>query len=297
MQSDARLIKNIERPHQRAAQGSNQIYTLAFSSREGVGGTVEGKIAQPHIIYIFKSGNNLFDRLVGNCMFVFRQVNVLQEIEKFPYIHAEHLMYCPATDFNVKSLLPQTASATGIADCLSRVTTEHVFILHLVPVRLNPAEKLIKADDRILFRLSRTAFPKFVPHLLAEIAVRLKDRDAIPNRVLDHLILEPAHLVSPPASNGTFVYGLALVRHHQILADSDYLSKTSADRTCSKRTVEAEHILIRTGEFHTVRFEAIDESPGLDITVRKLFSYEHRACTLVKGIVYRRMKARHQVFI
>ena len=106
-----------------------------------------------------------------------------------------------------------------------------------------------------------SAFPYQRLLLIRQIVPRLENRYAILLRIPDKLVLEPAHLLPSPAGDGTVVDALALVRNHEILADANYLSETSAHRACPEGTVEAEHIFVRLSESHPVRFEPVDKLP------------------------------------
>src|SRR5574344_957526 len=75
------------------------------------------------------------------------------------------------------------------------------------------------------------------------------------------MVLEPAHLLSPPAGNRAVINTLGLVRDHQILADADYLSEAAACRAGAERRIKAEQILIRLSEGNAVKLETAAESP------------------------------------
>ena len=139
------------------------------------------------------------------------------------------------------------------------------------------------------------ALPYKVLHFLAEVAVWFEDRYAISCGIPDELILEPAHLVSSPASYGTVIYGLALVRNDKVLAYTYYLAKTAAYRACSKRAVEAEKVFIRLGKLNSIRLEAVYELPDHRTTFIKFLSDIHGAAAFLKRSLYRRMKTCLQI--
>ena len=117
-------------------------------------------------------------------------------------------------------------------------TAEHVFVLDFVAVGLDPGEELIDAYDRVLVPVDAVPVPDSVLYFLREVAVWFEDRNIVPFSHLDEVILEPAHLVSPPACDRAVVNALALVRHDQVLADSDYLSQSATHRAGPEGTVE-----------------------------------------------------------
>ena len=157
----------------------------------------------------------------------------------------------------IKGLLPQTAATTLMTHGLSGISSKHVFILDLISVGLHPPKKLIESDNRVVLSFSRASLPYLILNLLTQIAIRLKDRNAIPHRILHYLVLEPSHLVTSPASNCPVINGLTLVRYHEILADSYNLSKAATLLTCAEGTIEAEHILIWLAECHSIRLKTV----------------------------------------
>jgi hypothetical protein len=48
MESDTGFVEDIHGPYQTAAQGRSQVYSLAFTSGEGIGFPVKAEVAQSH---------------------------------------------------------------------------------------------------------------------------------------------------------------------------------------------------------------------------------------------------------
>ena len=159
----------------------------------------------------------------------------------------------------IKGLPAESASATLIADCPAGIAAEHIFILNFIAVGFHPLEEFVESDYGFLLSGRRHSLPDYIFDLSAEVAVRLKDRNSILGGIAYQLVIEPAHLLSPPAGNGTVIYGLALVRNYKVFADTDDLSESATHRTGSKRAVETEQVLIRLGELHSVRLKAVYE--------------------------------------
>ena len=187
------------------------------------------------------------------------QLKMFKEIKKLIHVHAEKFMYIFATDLHIQGVLSQTTSSALAADGLTGITAEHIFVLDLISVCLNPSEKLVQANYGLLFSLGGITLPDKILDVLTKVAVRLEYRNIILHGITDKLILEPSHLISSPARNRAIIYCLALVRNHQVLADAYYLPQTSADRACSKRTVEAEKIFIGLAEDYSVCLETVYE--------------------------------------
>ena len=96
------------------------------------------------------------------------------------------------------------------------------------------------------------------------------------------MVLEPSHLVAPPAGYGPVVDALGLVGDHEVLAYADDLAEASAGGTGPQRAVEAEHILVRTAEGHPVELEAVHEGAELAVAPD-----QHRAFAAGEGGVRR----------
>ena len=206
-------------------------------------------------------------------MLVRIQLDIAKEVQQSRHIHAQQFMDILSSYLHIQSLLAQAAATAFAADSPAGVAVEHILILYLVSVRLDPLEELVKADHGLFLCLGLAAFPDQVLDLLAQIAVWLENRYVIFYRILYELILEPSHLVSPPACYGSVIDGFALVRHDKIFAYAYDLSQAATDRACSQRTVEAEKIFVRPGELHPVGLEPVDELLHHRFLARHLLSY------------------------
>ena len=72
VQTDARLIQDIHAAHQRGSQVGGQVDALAFTSRKGVGQSVERKISQSHIQQELQAMGNLGEQALGYLLLVVR---------------------------------------------------------------------------------------------------------------------------------------------------------------------------------------------------------------------------------
>ena len=143
-------------------------------------------------------------------------------------------------------LPPQAWGPAGVA-------AEHVFVLDLVAVLIDPLEELVDAHDGALVHHAiAPGGPEGLFLRFRELAVRGEDGDVVLLRVLDHEVLEPAHLVAAPAGHGAVVDGLGFVRDDEVLADADDLPQAAALGARPQRAVEAEQVLVRLAERHPV---------------------------------------------
>ena len=160
-----------------------------------------------------------------------------------------------APHFHIQGLGPQAAAAASVAGGASAVAGQHVFVLDFVAVALYPFKELVQTTEGFRVFVISPVGPDNVFLLLRELAVRLEDGNAQALGILDKLILEPAHFVSPPAGNGSVINAFGLVRHHQVFADPHNLPQAPTHRTSSQRAVEGEQIFVRLPERNAVFFE------------------------------------------
>ena len=167
-------------------------------------------------------------------------------------------MFFPPTrtySASFRSRLPP--QAWQVAGGPAGVAAEHVFVLDLVAVLIDPLEELVDAHDGALVHHAvAPGGPEGLFLRFRELAVRGEDGDVVLLRVLDHEVLEPAHLVAAPAGHGPVIDGLGLVRDDEVLADADDLPQAAALGARPQRAVEAEQVLVRLAERHPVELKA-----------------------------------------
>ena len=203
-------------------------------------------------------------------------------------------MNVPASHLDIQGILPQTAAPAFPADCLAGIAAEHVFVLYLVLVCLDPSEKLVQPYQRILFPVGSPSLPDQPALLSGKVMPRFKYRNPVPFGISYQLIPEPSHLLPSPAGDRPIVYALALVRYDKFLADTDYLSQSAAYGTGPERAVETEHIFIRLPECNPIRLEPVHElfharpfRSAAGWCTGILHVYVHRAVSSVKGCLHR----------
>ena len=257
MKSDTWFVQNVHGSDQRASQSRHQIDSLAFSSGKGVAGAAQSQIRQTYILDVPQTGDNLLDSLAHDRVLVVCQFQVREEVKQIIHVHVKQFRDCLPADLHIQCLRSQSRAVAGVTCGPAGEPAEHVLVLDLVPVGLNPLEELVDSDEGTVIPLNTVCVPDDVLDLLRQIAVRLKNRNPITRRHLDQMIPEPAHRLAFPTGYGSIVNAFSLVRNHKILADPDDLAEPSADRACSQRAVEREKIFIRLPEGHSVQFEAV----------------------------------------
>ena len=256
MQADGRLVQDVHGPDQRTAERRHEVHTLAFTAGERVHRAAQGQIAEADILDAVQPENDLLDAFPGNAALIFRQLHTVEEREQFVDGHRQEFVDVLPAHADVQRLLPEPAAAAGVAGGPAGIPAEHVFVLDLVAVLVHPFEELVDAHDgALVHHATALGGPEGPLLLLRELAVRDEDRDIVLFGILDHEVLEPAHLVAAPAGHGSVVDALGLVRHDEVLADADDLSQATAHGARPQRAVEAEQVLVRLAERHPVEFK------------------------------------------
>ena len=134
MQTDARLIKDIQRAYKRTSEGRHKIDSLTLTSGKRIGGSIKRKIAKSHIFNIFQTRDDLLDCLVGNLVLLLGQLDITEEIKHRRHVHAQQFMDILSSDLDIERLLTEPASAAFAADGLAGISVKHVLVLDLVPV-------------------------------------------------------------------------------------------------------------------------------------------------------------------
>ena len=217
---------------------------------------------------------------------VITQLKFTEESQKFTDGHRKQLMYVLPANFHIQGILAQTASPAFLAAGLPGKPAQHILVLDLVLVGLDPPEEFIQTDQTRSLIPRVTAFPYQVPHFLRKLTVRGEYGNMVTFRHRNQVVLEPAHLLAPPAGYGAVIYALAFVGNDQVLAYADDLSQSAAYGAGPERAVETEHILVRLAETDSVRLEGTAEVPFL-FPVRELLAYYYRAPAHAECILYR----------
>ena len=257
MQADTGLVQYVQGTHQGASQSRHQANPLAFTAGERVAGPAERQVRQAHIAEVLQARHHFLHGLPRNGPFGIGQLYRGEEFQQGVDIHIQQFTQVPAAHLHVQGLRAQPRSMAGMAGCPAGEAAQHIFILDFVSVRFHPLEELGHAHQGILVPLHAAGVPDGVPLLLCEVAVRLEGADAVFRRQTDHMVAEPAHLLSPPAGNGAVVQALGFVGHHQILAHADDFPQAAAHRAGTQRAVETEEVFIGLFERHPVHLHAV----------------------------------------
>ena len=234
-------------------------YPLAFPAGKRVARPAEGQVRQAHIADILQSGNHLFDGLPRNGPLGIGQRHRREKCQQFIHVHIQQFSQVPSAHLDVQGLRAQTCPVTGMAGGPAGEPAQHIFVLDFVSVRLHPLEKLGNPDQGVIIPGHAVGVPDGIALLLRKVAVRFERADAIFRCQPDHVVAEPAHLLSPPAGDGAVVQALGFIGHHQIFAHADDLSQAAAHRAGSQGAVEAEEVFIGLFEGHPVHFHAVHE--------------------------------------
>ena len=172
MKSYARLVEYVHRTHEGTSERCHEVHPLALPSRKCVAGTAESKVRQADIVYAPESGDYLLHRLPRHMPFVITQLKITEESQKFTDGHRKQLMYVLPANFYIQGILAQTASPALLAAGLPGKPAQHILVLDLVLVGLDPPEEFIQTDQTRSLIPRVTAFPYQVPHFLRKLTVR-----------------------------------------------------------------------------------------------------------------------------
>ena len=263
MKADGRFVQDVQGTHQRTAQGRHQVHPLALAAGERIHRPAQRQITQSHILDALEPIGNLFDGLSrdllligGNCCSEAGRRRIRKPFQQPLHGHRQQFVDGFSADFHVQRLLPEPAAAAGVAGGSAGITAEHILVLDFVAVVLHPLEKLVQSAECVRVLVVSPVGPDDLPLLFAELGVGFENGDSQPFGILDELILEPAHFLSPPAGNGTVIDTFGLVGDHQVFAHTHDFPKTAAHRAGTQGAVEGKEVFIRLTENDAVTFEA-----------------------------------------
>ena len=112
VQSDGRLIKNIQNPHETGADLGCEPDTLAFATGKGAGAASEGQIIQSHISKERKPALDLLDDLTGDLLLHIGQRQGIHKLQRVPYAHFAEVADIDAAHRHRQHFRAQTVSVT-----------------------------------------------------------------------------------------------------------------------------------------------------------------------------------------
>ena len=206
-----------------------------------------------------QAGDYFSDGFGNGSALVFRELDVLEEVQRLLARHGEDVVDVLAGNLHVEGFFAEAAAVTFIAVGASAEAVLHELVLYLVSLGVHPFKEFVDADDALFIPVYAVAVPDNLLFGFAEVAVGLEGADAVPGCDVDQVLGEPAHLVSTPAGDRSVVDALGLVRHHQVFADADYLPQAATDGAGAKGRVETEKVIVGLAEGDAVQFKSIAE--------------------------------------
>ena len=82
VQADGRLVQDVHRPDQRAAERGHEVHALAFAAGEGVHRAAQGEVPEAHVLDAVQPEDDLVDALAGDAALVVRQLDGVEEREE-----------------------------------------------------------------------------------------------------------------------------------------------------------------------------------------------------------------------
>jgi hypothetical protein len=101
-----------------------------------------------------------FDGFGYDTMFIFSQLEIIEEIQQLIHIHCQKFMNILSSDLHIQCIFAKPAAFAYVASSPPGESAKHIFILDLVPVGFDPFEKFIQSYNAIFFCISLSTFPK-----------------------------------------------------------------------------------------------------------------------------------------
>ena len=254
MQSDARLVENVERSDQAAAQRRGQIDPLALASGQRRGEPVERQVTETHLVEVLQPVADFGQHAPGRFAVPFVE---LQSVEKGCELfdrHGNQFGDVLAPYPHVQRFLAEPCSLAVGADGFSGVARQHDAVLYLVAFAFEVFEELVQSVKMLV------PFPQQMPLLARELVERPVDGEVEFRGVQNQLLPPPFHRFAPPAGDSVLIDTFGLVGHDQVLVDADHFAVTFAPGAGSHRIVETEHMLGRLLERDAVQLETRRET-------------------------------------
>ena len=148
MESDARLVKDIEHAHQRAADLGRKADALALAAAERSRAARKGQITQSHALEEVEPLDDLLKNLRTDDALLFGQLEVLHKCDRVRDALLAEVGDVDAADRDGKALLAQTLTAACVAGNFRHVGADLV----LDPVRRGLAVAALEVRDHALER-------------------------------------------------------------------------------------------------------------------------------------------------
>src|SRR5262245_31237142 len=234
VQSDRRLVEDVQRADERRAERRRQVDPLRFPAGQRRGEAVERQVVEPDVAQERQPALDLLQDLFSDHLLFFRQLQAGKERLRLLHGERRHLIDRPSGHPDVARLATQTrAAAVGTRQVAAIAAQEHADV-DLVLLALEPAEEAAHAvevlgpfdDERLL--LFRELRPRHV-----ETDLRLL------RRALQLGELRPVVRLAPRLDRA-LLDRLRWIGDYQIHVELDDVAEAVAGRTGAKRVVERE---------------------------------------------------------
>ncbi len=200
-----------------------------------------------------QAGTDLAQRTFGHRAVVVIEFEPVEKDRQLADRHRHQFVDVLPADLDVERFGPQARSSAGMAGGLARIAAEHVFVLDLVALALDPFEERRDAGEVFV------AFPEHFLLFGRKLDIRLVDGEVELVGVHHQLFVELLHHLAPPAGNGALIDAQGRVGDDEAFVDADGFAVAPADRTGAERAVVTEQMFGRLFEAHAVGFEQIRE--------------------------------------
>ena len=239
VQPDRGLVEDVERVHQRRADGGGQVDALELPARERARLPVERQVLEPRLHEVAKAAADLGEDQAGDGLGLRRrQPEVAEEHRRLSDRHAVHLRDRPAADAEVERLgLDARARARG-AEAVAPEAREEDAHVHAIRPTLEPAEPA--AHARIV--AAAIAFEHELPLGRIELPPRHVGRDAATAAELGELAALPGGGLRRPRFEGAGGERAAGVGDDEVEVQVDHAPEAAASLARAERAVEGEQV-------------------------------------------------------
>ena len=253
MQANGRLVEDIDRADERAAQGCCQVDALALAARQSRRQAIEREVAYADLTQVVQAAIDLGEQAFGYQCIGLVKCQLGKPLCQVLDRHAHQVTDGHSAHLDVLGMGLEPRAVADGAYGLAAVAGQQHAKLDGIGFTLYPLKEAVDAAPLAIAR----AVPQQVALSLCQLVVGLVDREVVPCRNMDELSFPFAHHLSTPAHHGVVIHRATPVGNHQVLVNADHAAEAFARGACPDGVVEVEHQVARLVKGHPVQFKAL----------------------------------------
>ena len=253
VQSDRRLVENVEHSDETRADLRRETDALRLTAREGPGGTIERQVVEPDVGEEPEPLTDLLEDLMRDLLVARAELEPAEECHALLDRHRRDIADGDVADPDGKRLGSQPRAVAGLAVIDGHEPFDpaaDVLRLGLTVPTLEVRDGALETPDVlpstlleldvVLDLLVAGAAEEHLPHVRVEFLERGREIEAVELAERIELVPQPAGRQIGPARHRAFPEGLRVVGNDEIRIDPHLGSETAALRARSVGTVERE---------------------------------------------------------